>query len=88
MTLRTAIRIFLGLVLGLPLLQTLLAWVAALLRAMDDLPAAQVLGRINVGAGVLWLACLAGLVVCLGFKASLEPGYRQEARDDIDIPIE
>lgn len=87
MTLRSAIRLLLGLVLGLPLLQMLLQWVAGLLRAMADEPAAYALGRIGVGAGVLWLACLAGLVVCLGLKASLESDCRGPLVDEIDEPL-
>lgn len=82
MRLRTAIRWLVGLTLGVPLLQAVLLWTAALLRAMADEPAAYVLGRINAAAGVLWLVSLVGLVVCLGIKASLDPATEQELPND------
>lgn len=82
MRLRTAIRWLAGLTLGLPLLQAVLLWTAGLLRAMADEAAANVLGRINVAAGVLWLVSLVGLVVCLGLKASFDPVIQDELPDD------
>lgn len=86
MTLRRAIRLLVALILGLPLVHTLLAWVAGLLRAMGDELAAHALGRIGVGVGVGWLVALVGLVVCLGLKASLEPDCR-EAVDEFEPPL-
>jgi hypothetical protein len=83
MTLRSSLKLLLGLALGLPLLQTLLFWVAGLLRAMGDAAAATFLGRMNVGVGVFWLASLVGLVVLLAMKAVNEPA---PARDEIDEP--
>jgi hypothetical protein len=81
MTLRSAIRWLLVLTLGLPILQSLLVWVAGLLSAMGDAAAASVLGRINIAAGVLWLACLVGLVVVLALQ-SLEESPRREGEDE------
>jgi hypothetical protein len=81
MTIRSALKLLLGLALGLPLVQTLLFWVAGLLRAMGDEAAAAFLGRVNVGAAVVWLASLVGLVVLLALRAVNEPAV---PRDEID----
>ena len=73
MTLRKVIGWLVGLALGLPLGEALLVWVGGLLSAMGDASAAQMLARINVALGVLWLASLVGLVIALGLKAAWEP---------------
>jgi len=83
MTIRSALKLLLGLALGLPLLQTLLFWVAGLLGAMGDAAAAAFLGRMNVGVGVVWLAALVGLVVLLAMKAVSEP---VDSQDELDEP--
>lgn len=82
MTIRSALKLLLGLALGLPLLQTLLFWVAGLLGAMGDAAAATFLGRVNVGVGVLWLASIVGLVVLLAMKAVNEPAGSQDELDE------
>ena len=73
MTLRTGLIILLGLAMGLPLVQSLLWWVAGLLKAMGDDAAATALGHISIGAGVLWLASLVGLVFLLALKVVNDP---------------
>jgi hypothetical protein len=73
MTLRSAVRLLLLAVLGLPLLQAVLMWVAGLLRAMGDESAATVIGHLNTAAGVLWLVTLAGLIVALAFQSLERP---------------
>jgi hypothetical protein len=73
MTLRCAVRWLLILTLGLPLAQSLLAWVAGLLSAMGDAPAAAVIGHINTGAGVVWLLSLVGLVITLALQSLNQP---------------
>jgi hypothetical protein len=78
LALRTGLVILLGLTLGLPLVQSLLWWVAGLLKAMGDEPAATAIGRISIGAGVLWLASLVALVVLLAVKAVSEPNEPQD----------
>ncbi len=82
MTIRSALKLLLGLALGLPLLQTLLFWVAGLLGAMGDAAAATFLGRMNVGVGVLWLAASVSLVVLLAMKAVNEPSGSQDELDE------
>jgi hypothetical protein len=69
MTLRTALKTLLGFALGLPLLQSLLFWIAGLLAAMGDAAGAACLHRTNTVLGVLWLASLTGLVIALAFRA-------------------
>lgn len=73
MTLHRAVRLLLMLVLGLPLLQTILLWVAGLLRAMGDDAAAGVVGHLNTAMGVAWLVALVGLVVALAMQSVERP---------------
>ncbi len=73
MTLRCAVRWLLVLTLALPVAQALLWWVAGLLKAMGDVPAATVVGYINTGAGVVWLLSLVGLVVTLALQSLNQP---------------
>jgi hypothetical protein len=67
--LRTALKSLLTLVLGLPILSVVLAWIAGLLAAMGDADAANVLGHINTATRVLWLVSLVGIVVVLGLES-------------------
>jgi hypothetical protein len=83
--LRKTIRWLVGFILGLPLLQSLLTWTAALLRAMADEAAGAAVARLGLACGVAWLVCLLALVVCLGLKASLEPTIATEAPGEIDM---
>ena len=73
MTSRTAVKILLGFVLGLPILLATLSWVAGLLTAMEDTAAAEVLHDLNTGFSVLWLVAVVGLVVGLAVEALEEP---------------
>lgn len=85
MTLRCAVRWLVVLALALPLGQSLLWWVAGLLRAMGDAPAATVLGHFSTAVGVVWLLCLVGLIVTLALQ-SLEP--RPIAEDIRSPPLD
>ena len=67
--LRITLKTLLVLVLGLPILSVVLAWVAGLLAAMGDAGAANVLGLINTAARVVWLVSLVGIVVVLGLES-------------------
>ena len=73
MTLRWAVRLLLGAVLGLPLVQAIFLWVAGLLRAMGDEAAAAAIGHFNIAVGVLWLVSLVGLVVTLAMQSLERP---------------
>jgi hypothetical protein len=81
-TLRSTVVLLLCLILGLPLVYLALVWVAGSLAAMGDAEAAHVLGRINVGLGVLWLLSLLGLVVVLGVRAASEPDQPVNETDE------
>ena len=85
MTLHSATRWLLLLVLGLPLAQAVLVWVGGLLSAMGDAAGAMVVGRISTGVGVLWLISLVGLVVVLGL-ASLAGGAAESGDDELRGP--
>jgi len=65
---RTAVKLMLALVLGLPILLAVLGWVMGLLTAMGDAAAANVLRHIHTGASVLWLVSVVGLVVVLAIE--------------------
>ncbi len=69
MMLRSTIRLLLAFVLGLPLVQATLLWVAGLLAAMGDKGAAAVVGHFNTAVGVAWLLTLVALVVALAIRA-------------------
>ena len=83
MTTRSGIRLLLGLAIGLPVLQTLLFWVSGLLAAMGDEAAANFLQRVNLGAAILWLVSLVGLIVLLGVLAVSDS---RRLRDEFDEP--
>ncbi len=68
MTSRSAVRLLLGFVLGLPVLLAVLGWVAGLLTAMEDIAAAEVLRDLSTGFSVLWLVCVVGLVIALAVE--------------------
>jgi hypothetical protein len=81
MTIRTALKYLLGLTLGLPMLQSLLYWVAGLLASMGDDAAATAFQRLHIGVGVSWLICLIGLVIALALKAISDLGDGTDERE-------
>jgi hypothetical protein len=81
MTIRTAIKLLLGLTLGLPMLQSLLYWVSGVLASMGDDAAASAFQRLHIGVGVAWLVCLIGLVISLAIKAIGDAGDEGEEQD-------
>jgi len=68
MSSRTAVKLLLALVLGLPILQATFAWVGGLLGAMGDAVTANVLSYINTATGVTWLISVVALVVALAVR--------------------
>ena len=68
MTSRSAVKLLLGFVLGLPILLAVLGWVARLLAAMEDVAAAEVLRDLSTGFSVLWLVSVVGLVIALAVE--------------------
>ena len=69
MSFRKSIVALLAFALGLPILQSLLAWVAVLLQAMGDAAAASVVRSANTAIGIVWIVSLVALVVTLALKA-------------------
>lgn len=69
MTIRLALKWLLGLTLGLPMLQSLLYWVAGMLKSMGDADAATAFERLHIAVGVAWLVAIVGLVITLAIKA-------------------
>ena len=70
---RTALKLLLVLVLGLPLVQGVLYWVDGLLGAMGDEATGHVIEYVNTAFGILWLISLVGLVVILAVQNLDEP---------------
>lgn len=83
MTIRLAMKWLLGLTLGLPMLQSLLYWVAGLLASMGDAEAASAFERIHIAVGVAWLVALVGLVITLAVKAIDESGDGNDDASDL-----
>ena len=69
MSSRNAVKFLLILVLGLPILQAMLAWIGGLLGAMGDKATAHVLSYINTATGVIWLISVVALVVALALRS-------------------
>ena len=75
MTIRTAIKALLLLVLSLPLAIVVLAWVNDLLAAMGDTSAVLVVGHADTIVRVVWLIALVGLVVILAVQSLDQPEH-------------
>ena len=73
MTARSATKLLLILVLALPLLLAVIAWVNGLLTARGDASAVNVLGHVSTVLRVIWLVCVVGLVVTLAIQSLDEP---------------
>ena len=74
MNARSARKVLLVLVLGLPVIVVLLGWVGGLLTAMEDISAANILGHLSTAFRVLWLLTVVGLVIALAVDSLDEPG--------------
>jgi hypothetical protein len=79
MTLRSATKTLLVLVLALPVAQIVLMWVRGLLVSMGDLDGAVMIGHVGTACQVAWVLCLVGLVVVLALLALNDP--RPEERE-------
>lgn len=73
MTSRTAVKLLLILVLGLPILQVVFTWVGGLLSAMGDGAAAGVLEHLGTTVRITWLVSIVGLIVMLAIQSLEEP---------------
>ena len=65
MTLRSATKILLVLALALPILQSVLYWVAGMLVSMGDEPGAAIIRHVSTGCQVVWSASVVGLLIVL-----------------------
>lgn len=65
---RSAVKILLATVLGLPVVLAVFHWVRGLLGAMGDETAADVLGYVGTAIGVLWLISVVGLVIAMAVE--------------------
>ena len=65
MTLRSATKVLLAFALGLPVIQTVLIWVAGLLKSMGDEAGATIIRHVGTGCQVVWAVTLVGLVIVL-----------------------
>jgi|GEM_PF-1832101 len=81
MTVRNTTKLLLLFVLGLPLMQAVLAWVKGLLSAMGDKQAATVVSHIVTIAGAFWLVTLVGLVVTLAIQSLDSSTSGDESRE-------
>ncbi len=70
---RTAVKLLLAFVLGLPLLQAVLVWVGRLLTAMGDPTTNSVLEHVSTAIGIVWLVSVVGLVVALAVQSLDQP---------------
>ena len=69
MTLRSATKTLLVLVLALPVAQIVLMWVRGLLVSMGDPDGAAMVGHVGTVCQVAWALCLVGLVVVVALLA-------------------
>ena len=82
---RSAVKLLLGLVLGLPVLMAVLGWVGGLLTAMEDAAAATVLGHLSTGISVLWIITVVGLVIALAVDALAIDALADDSLDESQI---
>ena len=63
MTLRSATKTLLVLVLALPVAQIVLIWVRGLLNSMGDAEGGVIIGHVGTICQVVWALCLVGLLI-------------------------
>jgi Na+-driven multidrug efflux pump len=63
MTLRSATKTLLVLVLALPVAQIVLIWVRGLLKSMGDAEGSAIIGHVGTVCQVVWAVCLVALVI-------------------------
>jgi len=79
MPLRLAVKWLLVLALALPVIQAVLVWIVSLLRSMNDIAGAEILGHVSTGCQVVWSICLVGLLILLSLVVLRElPPNEQE----------
>jgi Na+-driven multidrug efflux pump len=63
MSLRSATKTLLVLVLALPVAQIVLIWVRGLLKSMGDAEGGAIIGLVGTACQVVWALCLVALVI-------------------------
>jgi hypothetical protein len=63
MTLRSATKTLLVLVLALPVAQIVLIWVRSLLNSMGDAEGGDIIGHVGTACQVVWALCLVALLI-------------------------
>jgi hypothetical protein len=79
MTLRSAAKTLLVLALSLPIVQTVLIWVAGLLTSMGDAPGAQIVSHVATACQVVWAVGLVGLVIVLALVVLNDQGHARRS---------
>jgi len=72
MTFRTATKSLLVLALALPILQSVLYWIAGMLLSMGDEPGAAFIRHVSTACQVVWSASVVGLVIVLAMLVLIE----------------
>ena len=67
MTLRSATKTLLVLVLALPVAQIVLIWVRGLLTSMGDADGGAIIGHVGTVCQVAWVLCLVAMVIAIFF---------------------
>jgi hypothetical protein len=65
MSLRSATKTLLVLVLALPVAQIVLIWVRGLLTSMGDADGGAIIGHVGTVCQIVWALCLVALVIVL-----------------------
>jgi hypothetical protein len=79
MTLRSATKTLLVLVLALPVAQVVLIWVRGLLNSMGDAEGGVIIGYVGTACQVVWALCLVAVVIVLALVVLNErPPEEQE----------
>ena len=65
MTLRSATKTLLVLVLALPVAQIVLIWVRGLLTSMGDAEGGAIIGHVGTSCQVVWALCLVALLIVI-----------------------
>ena len=79
MTLRSATKTLLVLVLALPVAQIVLIWVRGLLNSMGDPEGGAIIGHVGTICQVVWALCVVALVIVVSlFVLNDRPSEEQE----------
>ena len=69
---KTVVSVLLAIGILIPIFQGVLYWVRALLLSMADVSGAEIVGRLVLAGGVIWLVDLVFLVLVLAARSLCE----------------